>query len=517
MLASDYDSDTEHVARECCYSVRAERSAPKITSAAEYVGICRRIGRARGYIDLEGEGRIDGRLVAVGWNHCPPSQWIGDGQTSGSGEISRFLGYWEAAAERPTVVGSSRNASPEDVYAMLRAGVPAWIARRLSVAGTQQLPRWLKSGQHMTWARRTQLRRIARALSRRDDQNAIYRCGASALEVLGRLCPELQRAALHFTKIRKDATTDWSRPERPWRASDIAWEYVARVQRDMLADQSGRVRAAWAIGRRRNWLLDGSPDVATVLRRGHLPRPALSPAYPHIPEDLAERIVRGETPAQLANGELTPAEAHNWLSTFDRHNETYPLTWFASRHSLGQVRSFAVARWLVSVRQRGDWPLLTKERAFRGPAGETIEVRFADRIDEIQDEDLVPGGSRTGVVTAFERTAQRVTSGHMERLARDHRVLHAAPAWQFGSKLRPLTTPAALVAEGRDMGHCIGGYASAVESGQSVILSVNVFGFRSTVELSPEGRVRQHYGSHNASPPSPCRRVIDRFLRRLRP
>ena len=55
--------------------------------------------------------------------------------------------------------------------------------------------------------------------------------------------------------------------------------------------------------------------------------------------------------------------------------------------------------------------------------------------------------------------------------------------------------------EGDALGHCVGGYASAVEAGRCLILSVRSRHGRSTVEMSPDGsRVYQHRGPRNTEP-----------------
>ena len=55
-----------------------------------------------------------------------------------------------------------------------------------------------------------------------------------------------------------------------------------------------------------------------------------------------------------------------------------------------------------------------------------------------------------------------------------------------------MRTPAELAREGKEMDHCVGGYAGAVERGQCHILAIKTRQGRSTVELSPRLVVLQH-------------------------
>src|SRR5690606_11067515 len=88
--------------------------------------------------------------------------------------------------------------------------------------------------------------------------------------------------------------------------------------------------------------------------------------------------------------------------------------------------------------------------------------------------------------------------------------------WHLLRCMRHLATPAALAAEGSEMLHCVAGYDRAVESGQSVILSITVREHRSTVELRPNGEVLQHKGRRNSDPHDLCKKALNVFLIRNR-
>lgn len=503
--------------------VFAARTRPKrkITSAAQYVAACRAFGRGYEWVTeldwsgrpvyrpLAGEGRIDGRLIAAGYNHESPTRWIREGG------LYRFLEYWRACAIRPETVGSDYNPCVDQAYAFMRSGVPAWVARHLGFGMQRRDP----EARLRRLPRRTRRRYAdaARACARTSmgDHTGDHRWRFStrALAALGRLCPELQRVAIQALK-RDPRWEEWAQvvgqSVRRIRVRDIPWDEVARVQRQIAADSSGRVRVAWAAGKRRKALFEAiHPPGTTVSTLAAW----LAPSYPRVSEEQAARLARGETPVELSNGQLTKKEAHLWLLSGGGD----PLAWLCQRLPAGSppVRSFAVARWLIDVHRRGAWEALTRERVIHGPAGQRITVRYLDRVDEIQDADLVRGPA-TGVDAAFVRAAARFGEEWLAQARGDHRVLQPLPrGWRLYRCMRHLCTPAALVREGEQMRHCVGSYVSAVESGQSVILALNVTGHRSTAELSPSGRVLQHRGPGNSDPHPLCERALGRFLRRI--
>jgi len=249
----------------------------------------------------------------------------------------------------------------------------------------------------------------------------------------------------------------------------------------------------------------------------------LAPEYPDVSLVQARQLREGMSPraiaaSQDADSDLTAAEAHRWLSESPL---LPPLQWLSQRllRGLGvrdwTLRSWTVARWLERVLQsQQEREALVRTREFAGPDGARIRVRFADRLDEIQDPDL-DRGVRTGVARAFGLAAERVGSGRLEELAQDHRVLTSPPQWRLGARARLLLTPAELVVEGREMGHCVGCYDYAVSSGRSLILAIRCGRHRSTAELSRNGTVLQHRGRGNADPDKICCAVLHSVLRRI--
>src|SRR5690606_13242207 len=127
---------------------------------------------------------------------------------------------------------------------------------------------------------------------------------------------------------------------------------------------------------------------------------------------------------------------------------------------------------------------------------------------EIQACDLVRGAA-TGVHVAFERAAERFGSAWLEEHRSNHKLLRSPPPWRLYRKcMRYLLTPAQLIEEGQELGHCVGTYVQSVEQGQSVIVAINVLGQRSTLELGADGRCLQHRGHRNGEPPELNRRVV---------
>jgi hypothetical protein len=150
----------------------------------------------------------------------------------------------------------------------------------------------------------------------------------------------------------------------------------------------------------------------------------------------------------------------------------------------------------------------------RAPGGNIMHFRYVDRLDEVRDEDLVGEGG-TGVDAVFRRSAERYAVKYEEMFVNDHTVLHEPPRWKLYPCMQVLNTPAQLVQEKRDMHHCVSGFIPAVRAGQSIIISLDVCGHRSTVEMSPDGsEVRQHFAEWNQPPHELCVRVLDKFLRR---
>ena len=283
-------------------------------------------------------------------------------------------------------------------------------------------------------------------------------------------------------------------------------------------EAAARVRAAQAYG----------TEEFRELRR-QVPGP-LAPAFPDVPDDIAARIVRGEAPEQIAEGRLTRREAHQWLTEgAPRNVQQWLLTKLMDElrsepegEELPPLRDPRVAKWLLDVRRRGHWPVLTHTRRAPIPRArrpgtprQYFHFHFMDRIQDVFSEDLVRGISTTPE-QVFEHAAEREGRMRMARYAQDYRPLAPMPrGWRLYRSMHHLATGAALVAEGEEMAHCVATYIPGIERRESVIFGIKAGGGRSTAELSPEGQVVQHYGPGNLPPSVYCKRVLGMFVRRL--
>ena len=317
-----------------------------------------------------------------------------------------------------------------------------------------------------------------------------------AIAVLGRLSPELRWAAVR--------SFDRNDVRGVIRVRDLDWDAVRRTQ-EMLRGGSPRARAAVAGLRRAAQLLGVEPGEAAVAA-------ALAPAYPNLPLPYARRIALGESPVQLSGGALTRREAHEWCVA----GAPAITEWLADHLGVPRHRSIKVIRWLAHCRQSGRWPALERQREVRLPGGEMRIWSVIDVLDEIQDEDVYT--DKDSVDAVIRRAAQRKGEAWLDKAMQDHRILAPLPHWaqKLPRGVRILRTPSQLAREGREMSHCVGGYAQAVERGQCHILAISTRHGRSTVELAPHNlTVVQHRGPNNVSPPRRNEALLRAFLARV--
>lgn len=162
-----------------------------------------------------------------------------------------------------------------------------------------------------------------------------------------------------------------------------------------------------------------------------------------------------------------------------------------------------MVRWLLACRaDKARWTAIQRTRT-QIVGGQQQEYRALDILDEIQGADIPrPSASVDAVLRS---AAQRQGAAYARQHELDHRVLAPMPAWHrhVPARVRILRTPAALIAEGRDLSHCVGGYTHAVEAGHSIIIALSSRSGRdrSTIELDARDlSVRQHYAAHNRQP-----------------
>lgn len=257
-----------------------------------------------------------------------------------------------------------------------------------------------------------------------------------------------------------------------------------------------------------------TPQVKALVRR----KDYVSPIYPKTYTYKAKQLLIGMKPTDIAGEGVTKKEAHDWL-TENGGQDTF-IEWLQATQ-VPEVerpqRSLNVVRWLIRQKERGQLNKLFAKRILHGPAGQEREYTFDDILDEIQDEDLIRGPN-TRIEDAFQHAAERMGEGHMELLSRDFKVIAKPPPWlhsRYKKSVTPLITPAALVQEGQELEHCVGGYVQAVQKGQSVILALRVGDQRSTAEVSPDARqVYQHRGPRNAEPAPVLQRLLKKVLAR---
>jgi len=70
------------------------------------------------------------------------------------------------------------------------------------------------------------------------------------------------------------------------------------------------------------------------------------------------------------------------------------------------VRSVAIARWLLDVYRQGGWGALVRERPVHTPEGRVVHYCYIDYLDGVRDEDLVGEGG-SSVEAVFSRAAKR--------------------------------------------------------------------------------------------------------------
>jgi len=252
--------------------------------------------------------------------------------------------------------------------------------------------------------------------------------------------------------------------------------------------------------------------------------------YPGATRQQTARLLLGDAPVKLAPG-LTRAEAHEWLS---QHPNRPPSNWLLSREFgelsrsrsgidrshpcgpnsqsgiavAGGVQHVEVARWILkTLSKKPTRDAFCRERTERGPHGEEIHGSYWDRADELRPPDL-----RDSVEETFTRAAMRMQKSMERLLAKKSEPLAPVPAWWKPARCaKVLLTGAELMVEGKQMQHCVAGYAGYVKKGESVIVKLEVperkgrgsetVWHRSTVELDRRtGQVRQHKGPQNREP-----------------
>lgn len=508
-IAADYGSDDILTPQGSARFIRACNRDERLQNAGHFVGACHRLARRRG-IDLP---ECDPRLLAAGFCRSTPTAWIVEGG------LQKFLQFWNRSVPRPKTVGSSYNPPPEMVLRGMTWGYPS---RYFLTALWRHFP--LKGPLRGRDALR--IRRAVRAAGRSSlgpqvdsDYGPVRLWSLRGLEALGRLSPEAQRILLQVSgwgpSVWGRSTWGQEGAALKWGTRRLRWDLAAPLIRELKKPSR---RVYWAKGFRRATLAGGEDKIAA----------AICPAYPRVEVHVAERISEGTAPVEIFKGLLTKKEAHEALTEGISEALTY-LDWKLQSRLLaryenpevlppGPLRSPALLRWALALEARGGWGQLLRKRTVHGPAGLEVEFCFLEWIDELQDVDLVRGDA-TRADEAFEACARRIGSDWLTQAERDHRVLCDTPAGDLARYrgVRVLRTPAELVREGREMAHCVGGYAPAVEAGQVWILALRAGPHRSTAEVQRStGYVFQHRGRLNREPEACLQRLLQKYLAAIR-
>lgn len=250
----------------------------------------------------------------------------------------------------------------------------------------------------------------------------------------------------------------------------------------------------------------------------------LRDSYHDAPTDLLARLTLGESPVMLSGSKgsrLSRREAHSWMSDPDHLEAAEWLLRKSNMATTSRTHDVAVARWFISAMSD---PMrkaaLIRNHDEVGPHGEVISGSYCDHINQLCRIDLrrsVEDSFRNAMARMW-RNGQRVALNHPE-------PLREAPAWWCDIPCSQLLLSAAdLANEGRELHHCVGGYAQDVSSGKLLIVSLRVpertsSGImirRSTVSFDATTlQVLQHRGSSNEQADPICQRALAVLIRRL--
>lgn len=234
--------------------------------------------------------------------------------------------------------------------------------------------------------------------------------------------------------------------------------------------------------------------------------------------EIGARLILGEKPAALFP-QLTKREAAAFCGQSE-HSEVSSWFWkeivrlHADVEDIKSVTppdSVAVMRWVHDVlndEERKD-SFIRRHDPRRFPqfiAGHRAGIRVVDRLDEIKSVDLKRSPRKT-LEAAILRAIDEEWGGDNE----------LAPEEPWHKRLPPtvrvILTYSDLRQEGIEMDHCVASYASRINERESVIMSVRAeSGERSTLELR-NGKVHQHLGESNCSPPSACYAIVEDLKR----
>lgn len=204
------------------------------------------------------------------------------------------------------------------------------------------------------------------------------------------------------------------------------------------------------------------------------------PSYPAVGEDIAAKLYLG---INVGVG-LTKKERHKWLESGAKETEIQ----FLLKGTGLEARSIKVARWLLKVLKNPEQKAaLYKMRREGALSDHTI--------------DLIASDCTGGVNEALARRADRMAEQEFGA-----KELCEWPRWlkRLGGRVSLLNSAVVLKREGAEMAHCVGGYASRVNSGNCFIVSIKAWGHRATVEYDINGNIVQIKGKANSKASDLC-------------
>jgi hypothetical protein len=84
--------------------------------------------------------------------------------------------------------------------------------------------------------------------------------------------------------------------------------------------------------------------------------------------------------------------------------------------------------------------------------------------------------------------------------------------WQDTDHVKQIMTRDALTADGNQQGHCIGEYGDKGARGDLFMFSIRVGRHRSSVQLTKDGAVVQHFARSNTKPSLECLQALQDFM-----
>lgn len=224
--------------------------------------------------------------------------------------------------------------------------------------------------------------------------------------------------------------------------------------------------------------------------------------------DVCAQIQLGARPVDLAP-ELTRKEAAAWAYQ-DEHKYPEQWLWHQLRQQYPELNQshtgyIEVMRWAARMlSSKTKSAAMKKPRAVFGEGegeAEGDKACVLQRLDELKPQDLTNSPSET-MQNAVNRQMREQWDGPDE--------LRPNEPWmdRLPSGCRVLRTWPDLFLEGLQMRHCVANYARSVAEKQSVIISINIAGARSTAEFQ-QGRLVQHQSFARGTPSPRCRRFAE--------